>query len=298
MPFNDGIDRRFCFSLTDFHEFETCPFRFFVRHHLGKKYELEDPSDNLALGCLLDQAIKIFHNSKAYGQPPEYLQNLVKASCNLMKDRVVSQKGQSFYSSLVPLMTPELCEKASEIFQNYYVAKEQRIKETLGEVGFCEWVIKTQGGQKYKLWGGPDAYELGRDGVPEVCDYKYRENIERGKDNMDMDLMPKIYMLLACKYLLSKGYKTGRFVVRFWLDPTNEDFYEEFDLESVCNYEQIFLQKIERIVNTFEVGLCERSFCKACNSEKKEEYLIELENLGISLFNNNEREEKEIFLTT
>src|SRR5438067_1421256 len=100
MPYNDGIPTTHSFSLTDFHEFERCSFSFFVKHHLGKKYELAEGSKALALGSLLDGAIKKFHQSKAYGQPPEYISNLVKAACNEILEKVEKQKGSSFYSSI------------------------------------------------------------------------------------------------------------------------------------------------------------------------------------------------------
>lgn len=275
MPFNDGIDRKFCFSLTDFHDFGRCSFRFFVFHHLNKKYELSEGNENMALGSLLDQTIKLFHSSKSYGQHPGYLSNLTQAACNLMKEKVAKQSSPSFYSAIIPFLTPELVQKASEIFKNYYIALDRKIKKSLGEVGFCEWVIK----DKFKLWGGPDALELGEDGLPEVVDYKYREDRENGKDNLDMDLMPKIYVLLCTKKLLDLGFKKARFVVRFWLDPKDSSFSEVFDLEKIHQFEEIFKQKIEKILKTSEVNFCEKSFCRACQSPKRKDFLRELEGL-------------------
>ena len=54
------------YSLTDFHDFEECKFRFFVRHHLGKKYEIAKGSRQMALGVLLDRSIKEIHKYKGY----------------------------------------------------------------------------------------------------------------------------------------------------------------------------------------------------------------------------------------
>ncbi len=297
MPFNDGIDRKFCFSLTDFHDFDYCLFRFFVFHHLNKKYELAEGNENMALGSLLDQTIKIFHQSKAYGQPPEYLENLVKAALKLMKERVARQSAPSFYSSIMPFLTEELVTKAAQIFKNYYSTLDGKIRQSLGEVGFCEWIIKTddpstlqhvqgrpeQGrrttgsGQVWKLWGGPDALEMGEDGIPEIVDYKFRENTEQGKTSLDMDLMPKLYTLLCANKLLDMGYKKARFVVRFWQEPLRNDFYEEFDLEEVKQYEELFKQKIATILQTKQVSFCEMPFCKACQAKNRKEYLKELE---------------------
>lgn len=277
MPWNDGIDRKFCFSITDFHEFEACPFRFFVYHHLGKKYELSEGSESLALGCLLDQTIKIFHSSRSYGCSPDYIENLIKAAYLHIKEKVAKQSSVSFYSGIEPFLTPELCAKATEIFKNYYLALDKKIKPSLGEVGFCEWIIKGEDGERFKLWGGPDAIELGDDGVAEIVDYKSRENIEAGKAGMDMDLMPKIYILLCLKKLEEKGYKKARFIVRFWQDPKEDGFFEDFDLSLVTQFEDIFEQKISKILATSNLIFCDKAYCKACSSEKRGEYLRELE---------------------
>ncbi len=288
MPYGDGIERVNCFSLTDFHDFECCPFRFFVKHHLGKKYEIEESSEAMALGILLDLAIKKFHTSKAYGQPPTYLANLVMAAFNEIGDKVAKNPGASFYSGILPFLTDELVAKATEIFQSYYSAFDFKIKQSFGEVGFCEWIIQTedlpagrQGGRQFKLWGGPDCFELGEDGIPEIVDYKSREDVEKGKDNMDMDLMPKMYTLLCCKKLLELGYKQARFVVRFWQDPLEDSFYEEFDLADVSSLEQIFRQKIDRIMNTIEIKFCDSSYCRGCKHADREKFLYELEKHGI-----------------
>lgn len=276
MPWGDKIDKKYCFSLTDFHEFSQCQFRFFVKHHLEKKYELEEGNFNLALGNLLDQAIKRFHDSGAYGKPTEYLPNIVMAAFKFIEEKVASTGSKpSFYSSMKPFMDSRLVDRANQIFQDYYQAVRARIKKSLGPVRFCERVINTPNGV-YKLWGAPDAYEQGEDGAPEIVDYKSREDVERGKEGMDMDLMPKIYTLLASQDLLKKGYKKARFRVRFWQDPLDESFYEEFDLTTVANLEELFKQKIGDILATREIQFCERPFCKACRSDKREEYLREL----------------------
>lgn len=285
MPFNDGIQRKFSFSLTDFHEFESCAFRFFVKHDLGKKYELEEGNFNVALGCLLDQAVKLFHSSRAYGQPPEYVKNLVKASCSKMIDKIESTSGPSFYSSIKEFLNEDLCKKASEIFENYYKERGCKINRSIAQVGFCEWVID----EKFKLWGGPDALEEGDDGIPEIVDYKSRENVEKGKDNMDMDLMPKIYTLLCSKKLKRMGHKKARFRVRFWQDPKEERFYEEFDLEDVQKYEILFKNMIEKILNTTQITLCEKGFCKACFSPEKDLFITELAKLGLVVLSSDTR---------
>ncbi len=281
MAFNDGIPRINCYSLTDLHDFDFCQFRFYVNHHLLKKYELEEGNYYMALGTLLDETIKLFHKSKAYGQPPEYVGNLISACSAKMKERVATQKGPSFYSAILKFVTDDLCKEATSIFINYYQGLNKKIKPSLGEVGFCEWVLKDEEGNKFKLWGGPDAFEMGEDGIPEVCDYKFRSDLERGKENMDMELMPKIYMLLSCQKLLDWGYKKARFIVRFWQDPTENGFYEEFDLEKVVEHEEIFKKRIVKIIKNTLIDFCGKPFCSACNSKDKEQFLLELQKLGL-----------------
>jgi hypothetical protein len=285
----DDVPRSNCFSLTDLHEFEFCSFKFFVNHNigLGKKYDLSEGNYNMTLGSLLDESIKLFHRSKAYGQPAGYLKNLIKASCNTMKEKILRASGPSFFSLMEPFLTQETCEKASDIFVNYYKALDEKIKRSLGEVEFCKWVMVVEDG-KCALWGWPDTYELGEDGIPEVCDYKYREDVEKGKDNMDMDLMPKAYIMLASKYLLSKGYKKARFIVRFWTDPNNNDFYEEFDLEKVAQFEELFKQKIIKVMSTEQFNFCEKPFCHACNSDKRDDLIFELGKKGFKVMTGEE----------
>jgi hypothetical protein len=286
MPYNDGISATHSFSLTDFHEFEKCSFAFFVKHHLGKKYELADSEGSLqlALGSLLDGAIKKFHESKAYGCPPEYIYNLIKASCSEIQEKIKKQKGPSFYSSIEKFLDDGLCEKAAKIFTDYYVGRERKINRSLGSVGFCEWIIEVED-NKYKLWGGPDAFEEGEDGVPEVVDYKSREDIEIGKRGMDMDLMPKIYILLSLPFLQKNNFKRARFVVRFWQDPLEAGFYEEFDLEKFKELEELFKYKIEKILGVTEFSFCEKPYCKACKAQKRNEFVMGLQKMGLMVTN-------------
>jgi hypothetical protein len=103
-----------------------------------------------------------------------------------------------------------------------------------------------------------------------------------------MDLMPKMYVLLCSADLLKKGYKKARFKVRFWQDPLNESFYEEFNLESMTGEEFLFMQKIERILRVTDFSLCGKKFCAACNSAKKDEFLVELAQKGFRLMNGEE----------
>lgn len=296
MPYGDGIAKINCFSLTDFHDFDFCQFRFYVRHHLDKKYEIEEGSEQMALGSLLDQSIKKFHKASFYGQPSEHLVNLVRAAAREMREQVESKPGPSFYTNVVPFLNEELILKAGGIFKRYYESKEGKIRQSLGDVGFCEWIIgpaptgdpssRDSSGQVFKLWGGPDTLELGDDGVAEVVDYKSRESLDK---NFDMELMPKIYTLLVAKKLLEKGHKKARFVVRIWQDPEDESIFEEFDLNSLNGEEFLFRQKIDRILANKNIKFCNKPFCKACNSERKDEYLEELKSKhGLSIMSGEE----------
>ena len=275
----DNIPKVNCYSLTDFHTFDYCPFRFYVAHHLDKKYEMEEGNYNMALGTLLDGAIKKFHQAKAYGQPASYLINILRASLNEIKDTAAKSAGKpSYYSAVLKFIDEDMVQKANDIFIKYYQGRGERINRSLGEVRFSQFVFNMPQGQ-YKIWGWPDTYEMGDDGVPEIIDYKYREDPERGKQNMDMDLMPKVYALLSSDFLRNNGYEKARFRVRFWTDPEEDSFYEDFDLESLSGIDFLFKQKIEQIINNKEVRFCEKPFCSACNSPKREEYLREVQKL-------------------
>jgi hypothetical protein len=157
------------YSLTDFHDFDECPFRFFVRHHLNRKYEIDSGNEVIALGNLLDQAIKKFHADKLYG---------CKSSAKikrLIDDSVISIKGQvtlaqmegrhQFYETTVPFLTSEVIEQAKQIFLDYYIKRKGKINESLGDIGFCKYPIALQG-DNFVLWGGADTLELGDDGMP------------------------------------------------------------------------------------------------------------------------------------
>ncbi|MBI3485433.1 hypothetical protein HY025_00650 [Candidatus Daviesbacteria bacterium] len=140
--------------------------------------------------------------------------------------------------------------------------------------------------------------ELGEDGTAEIVDYKSREALAfnsekvqnyKSRENLekeisfDMDLMPKIYTLLCSENLLKKGYKKARFKVRIWQDPLQESFFEEFDLTAMNGAEFLFKQKIANILKTREIKFCEKSFCKACKSPKRDEYLSKLKSLGLNV---------------
>lgn len=278
MPYNDGVPRYRSFSLTDFTTFDFCPFRFFVFHHLEKKYELSTSSPSLALGTLLDESIKLFHLAKAYGCSENYLENIVKAALGKIKEDVNRKGKNSFYGKHIEFLDENTLKKGSQIFKSYYLAKNKKINRSLGKVEFGKWIISDLDGD-LQLWGSPDCLEIGDDGIPEIVDYKLGG--EEGKNNLDMDLMPKIYILLCSKQLKSLGYDKARFVVRFWLDPKNNSCFEEFDLRKIKDLlEPIFLVKIKKILNTLEVSFCEKEFCPACKSKDRGEFLKELEKRG------------------
>lgn len=271
----DDIPRINSFSLGDFHDFDFCVFRFFVNHNLGKKYELAEGSANQTIGSLLDLAVKKFHLSQSYGQPVEYLPNLIKAAAAEMKEKVQkSPSPYSFFSAQIPFLTPEVIGRANEVFKTYYQKVGGKFNKSLSNKTFWSYVI--EGERLLKLWGGPDTVEQGVDGMPEVIDYKYHEDPEAGKERMDMDLMPKLYILLASPDLISLGFEKTRFKVKFWQDPEEESFYEEFGIEDMPNLEAFFKDKIERILRMDELSFCEKPFCKACKSDQREDWIKQL----------------------
>ena len=271
----DRLDRIYCFSLGDFHTFEKCHFDFLVKHHLQKKYEIAEGSKNLAIGTLLDLAIKKLHLSKAYSQPIDYLVTaLFKAAENDVREQAQREGPQSFYGATVEFLTPEVINRAQNIFKNYYLQRNGKINKAILSKRFWECLI--EGERALKIWGGPDTLELGDDGIPEIVDYKYFEDPQKGKNGLDMDIMPKLYTLLCAPELLKSGYKKARFRVRSWTDPTDESLFEEFDLEITANLKDFFRMKIEKILSITELKFCQRPYCRSCNHEQKENWIEEL----------------------
>lgn len=275
MPFGD-IPRTHSFSLGDFRDFDFCIFRFFVNHHLEKKYELAVGSPNQAIGSLLDLAIKKFHQANLYNQPMEALPALIKAAEVEMREKVKSSfSPHSFYSAQLSFLTPEVINKATEIFKAYYQQVEGKFNRALSRKTFWDYVIS--GEMPLKLWGGADTIELGLDGIPEVIDYKYYEDQDAGIERVDMDLMPKLYVLLASTELKKLGFKKARFKIKFWLDPKNESYYEEFDLENIPSMEAFFKDRIERVLRTSDLSFCDKQFCRACKSDQREQWTKQLQ---------------------
>ncbi len=279
------------YSLTDFHDFEECKFRFFVRHHLDRKYEIAKGSDQLALGVLLDRAIKEVHRNKDKGSYKAPIERLVKsvryAEKLIREEEQNSPKRPNFSTAVVEYFTEDVIKTAEFLFHNFCMQKQGKFKESIFDVGFCKWTLKI-GNEEFVLWGGPDTVEMGEDGVPEVIDYKSRQNISRGKDYMDMDLMPKLYMLLTCQELQRRGFKKARFRVVFWQDPLEDEFYQDFDLEQVKEHEKIFVEKIEKIIKHAEIDYCGGQYCDACNYEKKNDFISELKEKGFKIITGEE----------
>ena len=278
MAYSD-IPRINCFSLGDFYNFERCYFSFLVKHHLQKKYELAEGSFNGAVGSLLDLAIKKLHLSKAYLQPLEYLlSSLFKAAEQDIREQAEREGPHSFYSATIKFLTPQASQLARKVFKNYYQKRQGKINQAILNKRFWEYILEgpAPDGAGYKIWGGPDAMELGDDGVPEIVDYKYFEDHEKGRNNLDMDLMPKLYTLLCASELIKSGYKRSRFRVRSWTDPEDESLYEEFDLQTISLLKNFFRYKIQKILSVSEISFCGKDYCKACKSEQKEEWIKQL----------------------
>lgn len=276
----DDIPRTHSFSLGDFNDFDRCVFRFFVNHHLEKKYELAEGNVNQTIGTLLDLAIKKLHAAKAYGQPVSYLQNLIKAAENEIREDVKNRGKNSFYGAQIPFLTEDVISQAKEVFKSYYQGLGGNVKRSVATQTLKKprpfWKKVIAGERPMQIWGGPDAIEMGADGMPEVVDYKYFGDLEAGSSNLDMDLMPKVYTLLCAGELASLGYTQARFVVRLWQDPKNDSFYEEFDLSNIPNWEAFFKDKMERILKTKDLSFCEKDYCQACQSPQREEWIKQL----------------------
>lgn len=280
----NDISKIRCFSLGDFHDFTFCPFRFFVNHHLGKKYELAEGSEALALGSLLDMAIKKLHAAKAYNLPVDYLPNLIKGAQSHIREQAAKEGARSFYGPIIPFLTEAVILKAQEIFKNYYLGVGGRVKMAIHKNKLKPfWKYTIQADEPLVLWGGADGIELGEDGLPEVVDYKYYQEKGVSYYKLDMDLMPKLYTLLAARELIELGFTKARFILRLWNDPKNNDFYEEFDLTTINQLEPFFIGKIEKILRTTSLSFCNKDFCKACKSDKRGDWIKELRvkfNLG------------------
>ncbi|MDO8429706.1 MAG: PD-(D/E)XK nuclease family protein [Candidatus Daviesbacteria bacterium] len=266
-----NISRTHCFSLSDFHDFDKCLFKFFVGHHLEKKYELAEGTPNQALGCLLDLAIKNIHRRKSYGQPFENIRPYISLGQLEMQSHFERNGERSYYGQQVKFLTPDLVDKARNVFEQYYQQLKGQVKPSVLIKEF--WERTLPGDEPTKVWGGPDGVEMGEDGVPEVVDYKYFEDLEKGKSYLDMDLMPKIYVYLASEDLLKMGYSKARFMVRLWGDARDESKSCDFDLNSMLGVEEDLKERIEKILATLDFNFCEKPYCPACKSPQRDEWV-------------------------
>lgn len=278
----DFIPKSRGYSLSDFHDYDTCVFKFLVKHNLDKKYEIGKGSPQMALGVLLDKTIKNIHKRPAYDYPLKRLLKGVRFSVEEIKHEEQSKPRPNFNTATVEFLTEDVILTAEQILKNYYEQIQGKFKQKIADIGFYQKIVEIEG-EKYKLWGGPDTLEMAENGLPEIIDYKSRQDVAKGKQNMDMDLMPKLYTLLLAEDLLKKGYKKARFKVVFWQDPKDESFAVDFDLENLSAVEELFKEKIRKILGSKEITFCMLPFCEACNSEKNEEYIAQLEGMGYSL---------------
>src|SRR3989344_5590316 len=272
------------YSLSDFHDFDSCKFKFLVKHHLGKKYEIGRGSPQMALGVLLDKTIKVIHSygEKSYKATPERLVGAVRFSAKkIIEEEKNSPKKPNFNTATVEFLTEEVLIAAENALLNY-LTQIKALKKSLWEIKFLQKTVEVDG-EKYKLWGGPDTLEMGDDGLPEIIDYKSRQDIAKGKQYMDMELMPKMYTLLMAEELLKRGYKKARFKVKFWQDPLDASFALDFDLENLLEIEELFKGKIRKINENKQIDFCLMQYCEACNSEKSDNFVAELEKMGYSL---------------
>lgn len=276
------------YSLTDFHDFDDCKFRFFVRHHLGKKYDIAKGSKQMALGVLLDRSIKEIHKYKGYKHPVDRLVNSIKYSHDLIKkEEQTSPKHPNFNTAVVQFFDDDIVTMAEQVFRNYHAQIQGNFQQSLFHVDFCKWFLDVDN-ETFVLWGGPDTVEMGKDGIPEVIDYKSRMDVGKGKKYMDMELMPKMYILLVAKELQKLGFQKARFKVVFWQDPLDESFSEVFDLNQLSDHEDIFRQRIKNIVKTSDYEYCAGQYCDACNYEERKAFIEELAQKGYKVMSDEE----------
>lgn len=258
------------------HEYDRCVFKFFVYHNLEKKYQLSEGNENQTIGSLLDLTLKKIHLIKAYGQRLENLKPLIRAAEIEMRETVLRNGEDSFYGKQIQYLTPEVITKTQQVFANYYQGIKGKFKESLATKTFWEAILPGQ--PLVKIWGGPDGIEMGEDGIPEVVDYKFYNN--QGLDiKLDMDLMPRFYTFLVAAELIRLGYSKARFMVRLWNKPADESFSQEFYLEDILELGDVFRQRIEGILKCKELSFCEQSYCKVCNSEKRDYWILEVNSL-------------------
>lgn len=282
MGFKDGISRANSFSLSDFKDFNNCLFRFFVSHHLGlgKKYEISTGNFNMALGTLLDESIKLYLTSSDKEKTKDNIPRIVRKAMNKILDKIAGQIEPSFYSSSKDFLNEDLYEEAVRIFSEYYDQLDGKIKPSLAEVGFCEWIMKDID-NTFKIWGGPDTIEMGEDGIPEVCDYKFMDPTDEKKQSLDFEFSANIYMLLVLKKLTSLGFEKARFCIRFWKDGKDETLKKDFYLSDVFEFEPIYKKRIKEILDTKRFIFCEGKFCNACKSPDRDIFVEELKSLNL-----------------
>lgn len=272
-----SVPRYRCFSLSDFHDFNYCTFRFFVKHHLGKKYELEEGSPNQALGSLLDLTVKKIHQNKLYHQPVEFLVNIVKNSEVHMREKAQKDGPYSYFGPQIKFLTPELVEKTQAVLKNYLNDLNGHWQNSVSDKTFWEYDLVGSDGELIRLWGGPDLIEMGKDNLPEIIDFKYFEDQDKGRSYLDMDLMPKLYFLLTIPELKRLGFNKARFKIRFWQDAKDESVYEEFNIGQEDSFMSYFKSKAEAILRTTEISFCEKDYCSVCQSPNRIAWQKEIE---------------------
>ncbi len=276
---HEKISRLYSYSLGDFHDFDFCVFSFLVKHHLNKKYQLAVGNVYQAIGTLLDLGIKQYHKAKLYKQPLKNAVPIIASVSMLIREKVSQSGKDSFYSKTVEFLSPQTIQEASRVFENYYHHLDGQIKFAISNKEFWDYILT---GGKYKLWGGPDSIEMGEDGIPEVVDYKYFHK-ENGEDRLDMEKMPKLYLLLVSRDLIKLGYKKARFTIRLWQKPKDNTLSFEFDLANISQLEEYFYQQIEEIVNLKMFSFCTKHFCQVCSSPQRNEWVNDLKILNIHL---------------
>jgi hypothetical protein len=117
---SDFIPKIRGYSLSDLHDFDTCVFKFLVKHELDKKYEIGKGSPQMALGVLLDKTIKNIHKRPAYHYPLKRLLKGVRFSAEEIKEEEKSKPRPNFNTATVEFLTEEVILAAEQVLQNYH----------------------------------------------------------------------------------------------------------------------------------------------------------------------------------
>ena len=142
---SDYVPNTHGYSLSDFHDFDACIFKFLVKHELQKKYEIGKGSPQMALGVLLDKTIKVIHSfgNKSYSATPQRLKGAVRYSAKLIiEEEKNNPKKPNFNTATVEFLNEDIFIAAENALVNY-LTQVKKLKKSLGEVKFLQELLKS-----------------------------------------------------------------------------------------------------------------------------------------------------------